>query len=120
MADRYSWYRSDKQVLQRLVRSPRSKFLLFSHLNPLFYEGDGGLYFAPYTEVASIVDEIYPPGDDAKEESQKPIPEGNEVILVFLGIDEREQKGEDGIAYWALDVTPRGANEDRFKALAEG
>lgn len=112
---RYGWYRSEYHKLRGIARSERSRYILLKELNPLF--DASGLYFAKYTEVATIVNKVYP---DAKPEVTKPVPEGDEIILVFLGIDERDGKGEHGTAYWALDMTPRGTHEEEFNKLNEG
>ncbi|KAI9028334.1 hypothetical protein CLU79DRAFT_696797 [Phycomyces nitens] len=114
--NRFSIYRSDYPVLQRFAQSPRSKFVLFSKLNPLFDKANGNIvYLASYSEVASRVDMLY--GDDKKTEE---LVSGDKPIMVFLGVDEREAKGEDGIAYWALDVTPQGKYQESLKELVKG
>lgn len=108
---RYSWYRNDKNKLRELVRGPRARFLVMSELNPLF--DDNGVYFASYDDVASIVDKALP-----DQEEKKLVPEEDEIILVFLGIDERENANA-GPVYWALDVTPKGHHEQDMKKLID-
>ncbi|KAI7883134.1 peroxisomal NADH pyrophosphatase NUDT12-like protein [Lichtheimia hyalospora FSU 10163] len=105
--NRYSWYRNDKNKLRELVRGPRARFLVMSELNPLF--DDNGIYFAAYDEVASIIEKALPDQDE-----KKLVPEEDEIILVFLGIDEREND-----VYWALDVTPKGHHETDMKKLID-
>lgn len=106
--NRYSWYRNDKNKLRELVRGPRARFLVMSELNPLF--DDNGIYFATYDEVASVIEKALP-----EQEENKLVPEEDEIILVFLGIDERE----DNAVYWALDVTPKGHHEADMKKLID-
>lgn len=112
---RYGWYRSEYDKLQRIARSEQSRFILLNELKPLF--DANGLYFAKYKEIAGVVDKVY---SEAKSEGTKPVPEGDEIILVFLGIDERDGKGENGTSYWALDLTPRGVHEEEFNKLNKG
>ncbi|KAI9488933.1 NUDIX hydrolase domain-like protein [Zychaea mexicana] len=109
--NRFSWYRNDKNILRRLARSPRSKYLLLNGLDPLF-ETNAGLYLAKYDQVASLVDKAVPGDDGVKPDS--------DVMLVFLGIDEKEAAAEDGQAYWALDLTPKGPHKQELKKLVEG
>ncbi|KAI8141583.1 hypothetical protein BJV82DRAFT_169440 [Fennellomyces sp. T-0311] len=109
--NRYSWYRTDKPILRRLARSPRSRFVLFKNLDPLF--NNDGLYLAKYDQISAIVDRAVP------EEGGKELTGDDEIILVFLGIDEKEGTGESGEAYWALDLTPKGNNKQEFEKLIE-
>ncbi|KAF7726885.1 Peroxisomal NADH pyrophosphatase nudt12 [Apophysomyces ossiformis] len=97
------WYRSDKAILGRLVRAPTSRFIVFSNLDILMSKD--GLYYANFNELAFIIEQF------DKETF------GAEFTLVFLGIDEAGGKGEDGISYWAVDITPRGAYKDEFERL---
>lgn len=64
-----------------------------------------------YNQVSSIVDRVYTEDGVNKE--------NYDVILVFLGINERTGKGQDGEGYWALDLTPKGKNEQEYSKLIE-
>ncbi|KAG0163633.1 Peroxisomal NADH pyrophosphatase nudt12 [Apophysomyces sp. BC1015] len=97
------WYRSDKTILGRLLRAPTSKFVVLSNLNLLI--SDKALSFASYDDVALVVEQF------DKEAFC------DEFTLVFLGIDEANGKGEDGVAYWALDITPKGIHTEEFNKL---
>ncbi|KAL0097851.1 hypothetical protein J3Q64DRAFT_1807668 [Phycomyces blakesleeanus] len=113
--NRLSRYRNDYSILQRLAHSPQSKFILFSKLNPLFDKSnDNSVYLASYSEVASLVDMIYGENKNIEKAVSK-----DEPILVFLGVDERNAKGEEGVAYWALDVTPRGKCQESLEDLTK-
>ncbi|KAI9278208.1 hypothetical protein BDA99DRAFT_544685 [Phascolomyces articulosus] len=108
--NRYSWYRTERKTLRRLAQSPKSKFLLLKGLDPLF--DSEGLYFANYDQVASIVDKAIPDQENK---------EGDEdILLIFLGIDEKEGVAEKGDIYWALDVTAEGAHKQELEKLNEG
>ncbi|KAI8388919.1 uncharacterized protein BYT42DRAFT_252038 [Radiomyces spectabilis] len=103
--NRCSWYRDDPAVLMKLARSPQAKYIILQKQNMLYNESTSKLYYATYSEVAPIVDELY--GDTEQSAQQQ-------VILVFLGIDEAEDKEA---AYWALDVTPKGIHTDKYHAI---
>ncbi|KAI7852843.1 hypothetical protein BDC45DRAFT_443327 [Circinella umbellata] len=109
--NRYSWYRTEKDILRRLVQSPRSNYLLLNGLDPLF-DSNQSLYFAKYDQVKSIVDKAVPEQESVKEEQ--------DIVLVFLGIDEKEGISEEGHIYWALDVTPVGTYKQELENLVEG
>ena len=108
---RYSWYRTEKDTLRRLAQSPRSNYLLLNRLDPLF-GSNKGLYFAKYDQVKSIVDKVVPEREITKAEQ--------DILLVFLGIDEKEGISEQGHIYWALDVTPTGTYKQELESLVEG
>ncbi|KAI7869151.1 NUDIX hydrolase domain-like protein [Spinellus fusiger] len=107
--NRLSWYRSDKPLLRRLARSQHSKFILFSESNPLFSVKNRELHMATYEEIASFIEIADSEKDTEETESLR---FKDELLLVFLGIDKREGKGEEGIIYWACNITPRGKYAD--------
>ena len=109
--NRYSWYRTEKDTLRRLAQSPRSNYLLLNGLDPLF-DANKGLYFAKYDQVKSIVDKVVPEREITKAEQ--------DILLVFLGIDEKEGISEQGHIYWALDVTPTGTYKQELEKLVDG
>lgn len=78
------------------------------------YDGEGNLHYVKYSEVSSIVDLVYTDSDSTNKNN-------NDIILIFLGINESQGQGEDGQAYWALDITPKGKNnEAEYTKLIEG
>ncbi|KAI8080064.1 NUDIX hydrolase domain-like protein [Halteromyces radiatus] len=89
--NRYGWYRTEQDHLNRLMHATNARFLLFSKLDPLFDKNDKktGLYWADVEKIKAA---------------------SLEGALVFLGIDERfvsdkEGDAKEGIPYWALDIT---------------
>lgn len=108
---RYGWARDSAEFLSELAKSPRSKYVVLKELKAL-YDESGQLHLVSYNDVASIVDKVY---------SENGFNTTNdEIILVFLGIDETNGKGQDGEAYWALDLTPKGKYENELNALVKG
>lgn len=93
------------------ARSPKSNYVVLNDKKAL-YDKEGHLHYVKYNKVASIVDRVYT--DDGVNK------ENTDIILVFLGINEQQGKGEDGEAYWALDLTPKGNNEQEYAKLIEG
>lgn len=104
---RYGWLRTNNEKLNELVRADNARFLLFSNLDPAFQDTD--LYFAPYSQVASLITADF--GAAA---------ETSDVALVFLGMDEKTS--EQPIPYWALDVTvkPKSPFKDTLERLHQG
>lgn len=108
---RYGWARDSAEFLSELAKSPRSKYVVLKELKAL-YDESGQLHLVSYNDVASIVDKVYTENGFNKT--------NDEIILIFLGIDETNGKGRDGEAYWALDLTPKGKYEKELDALAKG
>lgn len=98
-------------MLDRLIRAPTTRFLLLSELKPLLDDSkeQAQLYHASWSEVETFVVDPYGKPDDF-ENADAP-------ALVFLGIDETTGPAENGIAYWALDVTPVGAQKGQLEEL---
>jgi NAD+ diphosphatase len=76
------------------------------------YNQDGQVQFVNYKDVSSVVDRVF-----TENSIRNPI---TDIIIVFLGIDETHGKGENGEAYWALDLTPQGAYENEYTQLIKG
>ncbi|EIE90650.1 hypothetical protein RO3G_15361 [Rhizopus delemar RA 99-880] len=106
--NRYGWARTDQEFLSKLAKSPKSKYVVLSGQQAL-YDQSGSIHYVDYEKVASIVDKVYTNDGFNKNNS--------EIILVFLGIDESQGKGEDGVAFWALDLTPKGLFENELQKL---
>lgn len=107
--NRYGWYRSDISRLQQLARQDNARYLAFNKLDPLF--DNDGLHFLPYSRVSAIVDAAL-----VEESKKKPVPEGDELIAVFLGIDDATK-----VPYWAVDVTPnKGVHQEQLEKLIKG
>ncbi|KAI9249304.1 hypothetical protein BY458DRAFT_445377 [Sporodiniella umbellata] len=108
--NRFGWKRNDPEFLSKLARSPKSKYIVLCNQQALYNSSDA-LHTIVYSSVSSIVDKIYT--EDGFNQNN------SEVLLVFLGIDERDGKGEDGVAYWALDLTPKGKFSNELGSLAK-
>lgn len=108
---RYGWARDSTDFLSELAKSPRSKYVVLKELKAL-YDESGQLHLVSYNDVASIVDKVYTEIGFNKT--------NDEIILIFLGIDETNGKGQDGEAYWALDLTPKGKYENELDVLVKG
>lgn len=111
MDNRFGWERNNTEFLSRLAKSPKSKYIVLSGQQAL-YDSSTTLYTVHYEKVASIVDKVYT--EDGFNQAN------SEVLLVFLGIDESEGKGQDGVAYWALDLTPKGEFKEELESLIKG
>ncbi|KAG2178975.1 hypothetical protein INT43_001824 [Umbelopsis isabellina] len=109
--NRYSWFRSDKAVLSRLLRAQSARFVLLSELKPLIDDSQehAPMHFGGWDEVQDIIGDPYNDDDTAK----------NLPILVFLGIDETKGLAEEGVAYWALDVTPKGERKSQMEQFIQ-
>ncbi|KAI8983599.1 hypothetical protein BDB01DRAFT_722727 [Pilobolus umbonatus] len=108
--NRFGWIRTKSEILGRLARSPRSKYIPLLDLQVL-YDQAGKLHYLHYQDVSFLVDAVYPANSSLQKDDG--------IILVFLGIDEREGKGEEGTSLWAIDVTPVGAYQGELKRLTE-
>ncbi|CEP07912.1 hypothetical protein [Parasitella parasitica] len=109
--NRFGWNRGKPHFLAKIARSPRAKYLILNGLKALYNSG-GGLYYARYNQVASVVDRVYTENDI--------VPNNTDIILIFLGIDESQGQGEDGEIVWALDLTPHGVNEQEYSKIIQG
>jgi NAD+ diphosphatase len=109
--NRFSWFRSDKATLDRLIKSQTSRFVLLSDLKPLIDDSQeqSQLYYGTWSEVENLVGDPYGQKED--------LTDVDTPALVFLGIDESDGIAENGIAYWALDVTPVGPRKVQFEQL---
>ncbi|CAO3683016.1 unnamed protein product [Umbelopsis ramanniana] len=109
--NRFSWFRSDKAILERLVKSQSSRFVLLSFLKPLMDDSQeqAQLYYASGSEVEHLI------GDPSGQKED--LTEIDAPTLVFLGVDESNGVAENGTAYWALDVTPNGSRKGDIEQL---
>ncbi|KAJ2957854.1 hypothetical protein NQZ79_g6476 [Umbelopsis isabellina] len=109
--NRFSWFRSDNAILNRLLRAQSTRFVLLSELKPLIDDSQehAPMYFGGWDEVQDIIGDPY--NDDV---TAKYLPN-----LVFLGIDETNGVAEDGVAYWALDVTPIGERKSQMEQFIQ-
>ena len=94
--------------MSKLAKSEKSNYIVMNGLKAL-YTSEGDIHYVKYHHVSSIVDSVYT-SNGVKENI-------TDIILVFLGVDESEGPGENGTAYWALDLTPRGAYQTEFNIL---
>ena len=74
------------------------------------YNTEGSLQYLSYSDVASAVDRVYL--------QDSAVPNNSDTTLVFLGMDERQK--EESVAYWALDITPKGTYEQEYTKLIQG
>ncbi|KAJ5775156.1 uncharacterized protein N7511_000167 [Penicillium nucicola] len=118
--NRLSFLRSDHPFLSTALKHPSARFVLLNNLAPLT-PSPAQLYYAKHDEVQKLV-----PSDlfDVSEEdmiknydSRKTHP-----TLVFLGLDESLKEGGlawkiySGTPYFAVDVTPKGSEEQQTAA----
>lgn len=132
--NRLSFLRADTAFLRSAYAHPRARFLLLNGLHPLVQGADSArLAFAAHADVAPLAgadpfglseDEMVA-GFDSREE---------QVVVVFLGVDEKGEvvegglvegegefafKGFRGPPYFAVDVTPRGKGTAAAEGLIE-
>ncbi|KAJ6034393.1 hypothetical protein N7499_001598 [Penicillium canescens] len=118
--NRLSFLRSDHPFLSAALKHPSARFVLLNNLAPLT-PSPAQLHYAKYDEVRKLV-----PNDifDVSEEdmiknfdSRKTHP-----TLIFLGLDESLKEGGftwkiySGTPYFAVDVTPKGSEEQQTAA----
>jgi NAD+ diphosphatase len=118
--NRLSFLRTDHPFLSAAVKHPSTRFVLLKDLAPLT-KTPSELYYAHYDEVKKLVPEtIY---DKTEEETIKQYDSRKTVAqLIFLGLDESRK--QDGLAWkiytgapcFALDVTPKGTEEQQANA----
>ncbi|PLB42346.1 NAD(+) diphosphatase [Aspergillus candidus] len=120
--NRLSFLRSEHPFLSAALRHPSTRFVLLKDLAPLT-KTPSELYLAQYDEVRNLVPENFydkPEEDMIKDfDSRK-----TTANLIFLGVDEtRKQDGlawkiYTGAPFFALDVTPKGCEEQQNGANA--
>ena len=118
--NRLSFLRGDHAFLSAALKHPSTRFLLLKDLAPLT-KTPSELYYAPYGEVRKLVPEDFfdPSEEDMIKafDSRKTRPQ-----LIFLGLDENRKT--DGLKWniytgtpcFALDVTPRGSEDQQAGA----
>ncbi|THC92282.1 hypothetical protein EYZ11_008264 [Aspergillus tanneri] len=118
--NRLSFLRADHPFLSAALKHPSTRFVILKDLAPLT-KSPAELYCVQYEEVQKLVPvTIY---DKSEEEiikeydSRRTSPQ-----LVFLGLDESCKQGGlswkiyTGAPYFALDVTPKGSEEQQANA----
>jgi NAD+ diphosphatase len=118
--NRLSFLRTEHPFLSAALKHPSARFLLLKELSPLT-RSPGELFWAHYKDVQKLV----PPTIYDKQEEDM-IREYDSRItlpqLIFLGLDESAKDGTmefkiyKGRPYFALDVTPRGNEEQQAHA----
>ncbi len=130
--NRLSFLRADTAFLRAAYAHPSTRFLLLNALHPLVQGTDSArLAFATHADVSGLV------GEDPFGKSEEEMVEGfdsreEQVVVVFLGVDEKGEVGESGeegevfgwkgfkgAPYFAVDVTPRGKGTQTAEALIE-
>lgn len=132
--NRLSFLRGDRDFLRAAFSHPSTGFLLLNNLAPLVQKDDTThLAFVSNQDVVALT------GDDPfqkteEEQAKQYNSEERHAVILFLGVDERgglpvREGGEfafksfKGSAYFAVDVTPRGEDDEQagkvFKAVEE-
>lgn len=120
--NRLSFLRTEHAFLSAAIKHPSTRFVLLKDLAPLT-KSPSELYYAHYNEVEKLVPEtIY---DKTEEETIKEYDSRKTTAqLIFLGLDEsRKQDGlawkiYTGAPFFALDVTPKGDEEQQTNSKA--
>ena len=120
--NRLSFLRTEHAFLSAAIRHPSTRFVLLKDLAPLT-KSPSELYYAHYNEIQKLVPEtIY---DKTEEETIKEYDSRKTTAqLIFLGLDEsRKQDGlawkiYTGTPFFALDVTPKGDEEQQTNSKA--
>lgn len=115
--NRLSFLRGDHPFLSTALKHPSTRFVLLNNLAPLT-PSPAGLYYAKYDEVRKLVpQDLYDRSEEdmiKNFDSRKSHPN-----LIFLGLDESRKEGGlawkiySGTPYFALDVTPKGPQEQQ-------
>ncbi|KAF3479535.1 peroxisomal NADH pyrophosphatase NUDT12 [Arthroderma uncinatum] len=121
--NRVSFLRSDNLLLSSALKHPSTKFLLFNQLAPLS-QTFAQLYYASYQEIEAFVPlNIF---DKPEKEIIQTYDSGKAApLVVFLGLNESQPengfsyKSYKGNPYFAVDITPRGALEEKAKHIIE-
>ncbi|KAJ5620841.1 hypothetical protein N7510_004825 [Penicillium lagena] len=118
--NRLSFLRSDHPFLSTALKHPSTRFVLLNNLAPLT-RSSAELYYAKHEEVAKLVpQDIFDKSEEdmiKSYDSRKTHP-----TLIFLGLDEGQKAGGmawkvyTGTPYFAVDVTPKGSEEQQTAA----
>ncbi|KAJ5146422.1 Zinc ribbon NADH pyrophosphatase [Penicillium bovifimosum] len=118
--NRLSFLRSDHPFLSAALKHPSARFVLLKNLAPLT-PSPAQLHYAKYEEVQKLVplDAFDTPEEELikKFDSRK-----TQATLIFLGLDESRKEGGmawkiySGTPYFAVDVTPKGSEEQQTAA----
>ncbi|PYI12243.1 NADH pyrophosphatase [Aspergillus sclerotiicarbonarius CBS 121057] len=120
--NRLSFLRSDHAFLSAALKHPSTRFVLMKDLAPLT-KTPAEPYYAKYDEVRKLVpDTIY---DKSEEDIIKEYDSRKTTAApIFLGLDETQKQDSltwkiyTGTPYFALDVTPRGSEEQQINSKA--
>lgn len=118
--NRLSFLRTDHRFLSAALKHPTTRFVLLNQLAPLT-KSPSELYCAHYDEIKSYIPEDF--FDESEEDMIKGYDSRITIPhLIFLGLDE-SRKGDglnwkvySGAPYFALDVTPKGSEDQQAKA----
>ena len=118
--NRLSFLRTEYSFLSAALKHPSTRFVLLNSLAPLT-KTPSELYLAPYTDVRKLVPEdLY---DQSEEETIKNFDSRKtNPHVIFLGMDESRKadsltwKIYSGTPYFAVDVTPKGSEEQQTHA----
>lgn len=109
--------RTEHSFLSQALKHPTARFVLLNNLAPLT-RSPSELYYARYDEVQKYVPEDF--FDKSEDETIKQYDSRiTHPYMIFLGLDE-SRKGNglnwkiySGAPYFALDVTPKGSEEQQ-------
>ncbi|KAJ5562989.1 hypothetical protein N7461_001750 [Penicillium sp. DV-2018c] len=118
--NRLSFLRSDHPFLSAALKHPSARFVLLKNLAPLT-PSPAQLHYAKYEDVQKLVprDAFDTPEEEMIKnfDSRK-----TQATLIFLGLDESLKEGGmawkiyQGTPYFAVDVTPKGSEEQQSAA----
>ncbi|CAI7652591.1 unnamed protein product [Penicillium bialowiezense] len=118
--NRLSFLRSDHPFLSTALQHPSARFVLLNNLAPLT-TASTQLHLAKYEDVRPLVpQDTYDTSEDdmlKNFDSRK-----TQATLIFLGLDEGRKEGGlafkvyQGTPYFAVDVTPRGSEQQQAAA----
>ncbi|KAJ5941571.1 hypothetical protein N7516_001739 [Penicillium verrucosum] len=118
--NRLSFLRSDHPFLSTALKHPSTRFVLLNNLAPLT-PSPAQLHYAKYDDVRKLVSRDT---FDTSEEDMIKAYDSRKThpTLIFLGLDEsRKEEGltwkiYSGTPYFAVDVTPKGSEEQQTAA----
>lgn len=129
--NRLSFLRGDRDFLRAAFSHPSTGFLLLNNLAPLVHKDDTShLVFVSNKDIVPLTGED-PFGKTEEEQIKGYNSEEKHPVILFLGVDERaglpvREGGEfayktfKGSAYFAVDVTPRGEDDERAGGVIKG
>ncbi|KAJ5708943.1 Zinc ribbon NADH pyrophosphatase [Penicillium malachiteum] len=118
--NRLSFLRGDHPFISTALKHPSTQFVLLNNLAPLT-RSPAELYYAKYEELRKLIpQDIY---DQSEEDMIKDFDSRKiNPSLIFLGLDESRKENSlsykiySGVPFFALDITPKGSEEQQAAA----